>query len=46
LWRVDDILSYTENQQPVLPKHETVKQTTTRRRSEIAGLARHGITLE
>jgi predicted DNA-binding transcriptional regulator AlpA len=47
LWRADDILSYTEQQPVSVPtKQETVKQSTVRRRSEIAGLARHGITID
>jgi hypothetical protein len=44
LWRVDDILNYTENQLPTLER-ETSKQAFHRQRSELAGLARHGIAL-
>jgi hypothetical protein len=46
LWRVDEILNYTENQ-PLsgTSKGETLKQAYVRRRSEVAGLARHGINV-
>jgi hypothetical protein len=46
LWRADDILGYTENL-PVVTKvkQETGKQIFVRKRSEVAGLARHGIVI-